>query len=68
VSTTFVRVAQDLIGPSEIAAMLGVTRQYVDRLSREDPTFPQPEARPSSGRIWSRAKVEKWAGATGRLK
>jgi hypothetical protein len=49
-----------------MARQLGVSRQYVDRLSREDPTFPEPELELASGRIWSRSAFEKWAKATGR--
>ena len=51
---------------AEIAQMLDVVRQYVDRLSRDDPTFPQPVATLASGRIWKRADIVKWAKATGR--
>jgi predicted DNA-binding transcriptional regulator AlpA len=57
-----------LVASSEIAKMLGVSRQYVDRLTKEDPDFPEPEVELSAGRIWSREAVEKWAKATGRLK
>jgi len=46
--------------------MLGVSRQYVDRLSREDPAFPEPEVVLASGRVWTRQAIEKWAKATGR--
>lgn len=51
---------------AEIAEMLGVVRQYVDRLSREDPRFPVPVAELKSGRVWQRADIVKWARATGR--
>jgi predicted DNA-binding transcriptional regulator AlpA len=66
VSTTFAWVAEDLAGTAEIAEMIGTVRQYVDRLSREDPLFPKPVATLKSGRIWKRADIEKWAKATGR--
>jgi predicted DNA-binding transcriptional regulator AlpA len=59
-------MAEDLVGMSEVAEMLAVVRQYVDRLSREDPTFPRPVAELRSGRVWKRADIVKWAKATGR--
>lgn len=61
-------MAQDLVGIAEIVKLLEVSRQYVDRLTREDPTFPEPEADLASGRVWDRGAVEAWARATGRIK
>ncbi len=57
----------DLVGASEIAAMLGVSRQYADRLSRTD-DFPDPLGEVNAGRIWERDDVEAWARETGRVK
>lgn len=45
---------------SEVAAILGVTRQRVAQLAVNDPTFPQPEAVLASGRIWTRDAVQRW--------
>ena len=53
------------MGIREIAAMLGVSPQRVDQLSNTA-GFPAPEAQLASGRIWTRAAIEKWAKATGR--
>jgi predicted DNA-binding transcriptional regulator AlpA len=58
-------VTHHLVGLTEIAEMLGVSRQYTDRLVRQD-GFPAPEAVITAGRIWSRDAIEKWAKATGR--
>jgi predicted DNA-binding transcriptional regulator AlpA len=66
VSTTVVDVPPHLIGIVEMARQLGVSRQYVDRLSREDPTFPAPELELASGRVWLREAFEAWAKETGR--
>jgi hypothetical protein len=44
--------------------MIGTSRQYVNRLSREDPHFPEPEVVLKSGRVWSRDAIEAWAQAT----
>ena len=49
---------------AEIAQMLDVVRQYVDRLSRDDPAFPEPVATLAS-EVWKRADIVKWAKATG---
>jgi predicted DNA-binding transcriptional regulator AlpA len=53
---------------TEIAKRLKVSRQYVDKLAKTDPTFPKPVAILSGIRVWETAAVEKWAEATGRLK
>jgi predicted DNA-binding transcriptional regulator AlpA len=59
-------VTHHLVATAEIAEMLGVSRQYVDRLSREDPAFPAPEVELASGRVWTRQAVVAWAKAAGR--
>lgn len=58
----------DLVGISEVAEMLGVTRQRVDKLSRTSPDFPQPVSTLHGGRVWLRSKIEEWATKTGRTK
>jgi prophage regulatory protein len=65
-TTTVAVMAEELVGMAEIAEMLGVVRQYVDRLSREDPAFPEPVATLASGRIWKRVEIVKWAKVTRR--
>jgi excisionase family DNA binding protein len=50
----------------EIAELLGVSRQYVDRLTRDDDTFPAPVVELRSGRVWKREDVEAWAKKVGR--
>ncbi len=57
----------ELVGVAEIAKMLGVSRQYVDRLARSD-GFPKPEAVITAGRIWRSEDIEDWARETRRLK
>ena len=56
-----------LVGLTEIAEMLGVSRQRVHQISQEDPTFPKPDAVLSAGLIWKRKAIENWARRTGRL-
>jgi predicted DNA-binding transcriptional regulator AlpA len=55
-----------LVGSAEIASMLDVSRQYVDRLSKAA-GFPEPEVVLASGRVWKREAIEDWAEATGRM-
>jgi len=52
--------ALDLVGPTEIAEMLGVSRgtafRYIAR-----PDFPEPVARVGRTTVWNREDVERWA-------
>jgi predicted DNA-binding transcriptional regulator AlpA len=52
---------------SDVAKLLGVSRQRVHQIMEKDLTFPAPAATLSVGRVWNRADIEKWARATGRL-
>jgi len=65
-STTFRPVPHHLVGAAEIAAMLDVSRQYVDRLTREA-GFPEPEVELAGGRVWKREAIERWARVNGRM-
>ena len=56
-------VTSHLVGLSEIATMLGVSRQRVGQLVRDYDDFPAPVAELASGRIWETAAVEAWANA-----
>ncbi|MCA1823600.1 MAG: DNA-binding protein [Frankia sp.] len=49
-----------LAGVTEVAAMLGVSKQRVVQLARDYDDFPAPVAELSSGRVWSTAAVETW--------
>jgi len=60
-------VADDLMSTVEIAELLGITRQRVDKLSRTD-GFPAPAAELAIGRVWRRDDIETWARATKRLR
>ena len=57
----------DLVGLTEIADMLGVSRSRAHQLA-ETEGFPTPVGEISAGRIWERADVERWARGTGRIK
>jgi prophage regulatory protein len=56
----------DLVSTVEIALMLNLSRQRVDKLSRTDAQFPHPVAALAIGRVWRRRDVEAWADTTGR--
>ncbi len=57
-----------LVGSSDIAAVLGVSRQAVDHRLRTDPRAPVPAvtvnrtARWGGTRVWWRAEVDRWLG------
>lgn len=49
-----------LVGVHEVAKMIGVSRQRVDRIVATDESFPAPEAVLAAGRIWKRTDIEAW--------
>ena len=59
----------ELVGISEIAATLGVSRQRAHALAHRD-DFPEPVARLASGSVWTRPSitlfVESWKRKPGR--
>lgn len=62
----FLRVPEPLMGLTEIAELLGVTRQRAHQLAATY-GFPEPLARLAVGPIWSRKDVERWAREVGRI-
>lgn len=46
---------------TEIARMLGVSRQRANELADSEPDFPPAEARHDGRRVWARPQVEAWA-------
>ncbi len=50
----------DLVSVTEIAAMLGISRQRVNQLVQAYDDFPKPEADLAIGRVWLRSAVEAW--------
>jgi predicted DNA-binding transcriptional regulator AlpA len=65
-------MADDLLGISEVAALLAISRQRVDVLTRDkDSGFPEPAEVIKQGlthvRRWKRSEVTSWAKKTGRI-
>ncbi len=60
-SSSIATMTSHLVGLSEIAAMLGVSRQRAGQLVRDYEDFPSPVAELASGRIWETAAVKAWA-------
>jgi len=58
-----VLMTSHLVGLSEIATMLGISRQRAGQIVRDYDDFPPPVAELASGRIWETADVEAWAKA-----
>lgn len=50
----------DLVSVTEIAEILGVSRQRVNQLIDTYADFPTPEAELAIGRVWSREQIEEW--------
>ncbi|MFY1704607.1 MULTISPECIES: helix-turn-helix transcriptional regulator [Micromonospora] len=49
-----------VMGAAEIAEYLGVSRQWVEVLSKRR-DFPEPSATLKAGRIWRTEDIEQWA-------
>ena len=56
----------ELLGVTEVAELLGISRQRVQQLTETDPDFPAPAETLARGRVWRRSDVVNWARATGR--
>lgn len=55
-----------LMGATEIAELLGVTRQRVQQLAKTD-EFPKPYDVLTMGAVWLKVDIEQWARDTGRI-
>jgi len=57
---------RDVVGAVEIARMLGKSRQRINQLAKDDPTFPKPWRTLAQGRLWDKREIIRWAKRTGR--
>src|SRR5438034_11792569 len=55
----------DFLGLSEVAELLGASRQTVGNWRQRRPDFPRPVAELKSGPIWRREAIVEWARANG---
>lgn len=58
---------EDLVGVSEIGAMLTVDPRTVTQWRQRDIGFPEPDLTLSGSPIWRADRVRRWALRTGRL-
>lgn len=54
------------MGIAEIRALLGISRQRADQITRK-PDFPSPVADLAMGKVWDAEAVREWAAKDGRL-
>jgi hypothetical protein len=59
-------MAEVLVGAKEVALLLGVTRQRVNKIVHTHTEFPCPIGKLAAGRVWNRKDVIEWAKRTGR--
>ena len=59
IRSTIVMTSEDIVGPSEMAELLGVTRRTVARYMKR-PDFPGPLGRIAASPFWRRCDIEKW--------
>jgi hypothetical protein len=52
-----------VVGLSEVASILGVSRQRAAQLAVEHDDFPEPIGQLAAGRVWDRNAVEAWHDA-----
>ena len=57
----------ELVGLTEVAEMLGLSRQRVHRITQTHEDFPEPLGRLRAGLIWRKSDIERWGKKTGRL-
>jgi prophage regulatory protein len=60
VGCRFLDAMHHLVGLTEIAEILGVSKQRVTQLARDYEDFPTPEVELAGGRIWRRSAIESW--------
>lgn len=51
---------------TQIAKSVGLSRQRVDQLYREDATFPDPIGKTANAAVWDEVEIRRWARRSGR--
>jgi hypothetical protein len=62
-----VRLVLDLVGVSEAAEVLGISRSALAARRKAHPTFPAPVAQLGCGPIWLRWQIQAYAAEEKRL-
>lgn len=57
-----------LLGATDVARVIGLTRQRVYQLLEEDDTFPRPAAVTARGQLWNRIDMAHWVALHGGAK
>jgi hypothetical protein len=60
------RLAEHIVGPAEIADLLGVHANTINQWKARDLDFPMPIRRLRGIDLWDRREVLVWAKRTGR--
>lgn len=58
-------MSDDLLGPAEIAELLGFTRGTVYVMGSRG-QLPEPDQVNASGKLWKQSTIKAWAVETGR--
>ncbi|MEA2825707.1 MAG: hypothetical protein QOG43_146 [Actinomycetota bacterium] len=61
-------LAEHLVGPAEIATLLGIEANTINVWKTRDLGFPAPVRRLKTGDVWDVREVLTWAERTGRYK
>lgn len=56
-----------LVGTKEVAELLGVSRQRVNRLFQTHREFPRPVEKLAAGRVWRKKEILDWAKRDRRI-
>lgn len=60
------RLAQRLVGPAEIAALLNVAANTINAWKARHSDFPTPVRRLKMGDVWDSEDIVHWADESGR--
>ncbi len=58
---------EELVGLTEAAEILHLSRQRVHQLMQTHDDFPKPVGRLKAAFIWRRRDIEEWGRDTGRI-
>jgi predicted DNA-binding transcriptional regulator AlpA len=59
----YVDEGPSLLGATDVARLLRISRQRVYQLLEEQPHFPRPAAETARGMLWNRGEIVHWANS-----